>query len=228
MDSRKERTPEAPKEINDIRIGMSSRVRNIIRYCNSIIKDQGVRELHFSAVGGAIGKLVDAVEVFKIVNPGLYQVNKFATVSYQTVDAQGKVVDLKLYPKFEATLSFEEPKEKNEGFQNKLDEGLRTKLLELLNARSEREPQERQGRGTRGGRGFRGGFRGERGTRGTPRGRGGFRGRGNFEPRGRGGFRGNRGAPRGNRGGQFRARGAEFRSRGPSVNRGRGRGGNFQ
>lgn len=207
MESRKQRTAEPPKEINDIRIGMSSRVRNIIRYCNSIIKNQAVRELHFSAVGGAIGKLVDAVEVLKIVNPGLYQVNKLATVSYQTVDAQGKVVDLKLYPKFEATLTFDEPKEKNEGYQNKLDDGIRTKLFELLNVRPEREPQERGGRGFSSGRGM-------RGTRGSPRGRGGFRGRGGPGLRARGAFRGDRGAPRSTRGG--------FRSRGTSFNRGRG------
>jgi hypothetical protein len=58
------------KAVNDIRIGMGSRVRNIIRYCNSIIKEKNLRDLHFSAVGGAIGKLLDAVEVLKIVNPG--------------------------------------------------------------------------------------------------------------------------------------------------------------
>jgi len=214
MESRRERTTETPKEINDIRIGMSSRVRNIIRYCNSIIKNQGVKELHFSAVGGAIGKLVDAVEVLKIVNPGLYQLNKFATVSYQTVDSQGKVVDLKLYPKFEATLTFDEPKEKNEGYQNKLEEGLRTTLFEVLNSHPERVPQSRG----RGNRGTRPEYRGSRGTyRGSSRGaRGNL---GGFRERGRAGFRGQRGS-------EFRGRGFRgsrgFRNRGPSNNRERG------
>ena len=49
--------------------------------------------LHFAAVGGAIGKLVNIVEVLKVVNPGLYQLNKLATVSYQSVE-DGKEVNL--------------------------------------------------------------------------------------------------------------------------------------
>lgn len=58
------------KAENDIRLGMGTRVRNVIVYCNSILKEKNLRELHFSAVGGAIGKLVSAVEVLRIVNPG--------------------------------------------------------------------------------------------------------------------------------------------------------------
>ena len=77
--------PTSPKEPNDIRIGMSSRVRNVIRYCNGLLKEQ-TKLLHFAAVGGAIGKLVNIVEVLKVVNPGLYQLNKLATVSYQSVE----------------------------------------------------------------------------------------------------------------------------------------------
>jgi len=41
--------------------------------------------LHFSEVGGAIGKLVSAIEVLKTVNAGLFQLNKLATVSYQSL-----------------------------------------------------------------------------------------------------------------------------------------------
>jgi hypothetical protein len=58
------------KAVNDIRVGMGTRVRNVIVYCNSIIKEKNLRELHFSAIGGAIGKLVSTVEVLRIVNPG--------------------------------------------------------------------------------------------------------------------------------------------------------------
>lgn len=60
------------KSLNDIRLGQNTRVRNVIRYCNSIIKENNFRELHFSAVGGAIGKLVSTVEVLRIVNPGIF------------------------------------------------------------------------------------------------------------------------------------------------------------
>jgi hypothetical protein len=214
MEQNRQGKSDSPKEINDIRIGMNSRVRNVIRYCNFVLNEKKLGELRFSAVGGAIGKLVDAVEVLKIVNPGLYQVNKIATVSYQTVDTQGKLVNQRLYPKLEVVLSLAPSKDKSEGSQDKLDEAERTKLFELLNARQTRpegyegheghegaEGEERpRGRGR--GRG-RGGF--SRGGRGFPRGRGGFRGQ-RGAPRGgrgfsrgapRGGFRGERGAPRG-------------------------------
>ena len=211
MEQNRQGKSDSPKEINDIRIGMNSRVRNVIRYCNFVLNEKKLGELRFSAVGGAIGKLVDAVEVLKIVNPGLYQVNKIATVSYQTVDTQGKLVNQRLYPKLEVVLSLAPSKDKSEGSQDKLDEAERTKLFELLNARQTRpegyeghevaEGEERpRGRGI--GRG-RGGF--SRGGRGFPRGRGGFRGQ-RGAPRGgrgfsrgapRGGFRGERGAPRG-------------------------------
>ena len=74
-----------------------------------------------------------------------------------------------------------EPREKNEGFQDKLSEEERNKLYELFNQKPTRRPF----RGNR-----RGGFRGARrgGFRGT---RGGLRG-----PRRGGNFRGGRGAPR--------------------------------
>jgi len=60
------------KAINDVRLGQGTRVRNVIRYCNSIIKEKNLREINFSAVGGAIGKLVSTVEVLRIVNPGKF------------------------------------------------------------------------------------------------------------------------------------------------------------
>ena len=189
------------KEANDIRISMNTRVRNVVRYCNSILKEKTFKTLKFSAVGGAIGKLVSAVEVLKTVNSGLYQQNKLATVSYQSTenkDDQKK----RLYPKMEVILSLDDFKDKNEGYQEKLDEEQRKNLHEIFNQQPAR-PRRRVGfRGRRGGfRGRRGGFRGRRGMRGFrargPGRRGGFRG-GN---RGRGPARGNRGNTRGgNRG----------------------------
>jgi len=63
-----ERTENKP--VNDVKLGMATRVRNVIRYCNSILKEQNLKVLNFSAVGGAIGKLISTVEVLRIVNPG--------------------------------------------------------------------------------------------------------------------------------------------------------------
>ena len=190
------------KEANDIRIGMGTRVRNVVRYCNSILKEKTFKTLKFSAVGGAIGKLVSAVEVLKTVNPGLYQQNKLATVSYQSTDNK-ETKNQRLYPKMEVVLSLDDFKDKNEGYQTKLVEDERKKLHDIFNQQPDR-PRRRGGFRGRGGFRRRGGFRGRRGFRGfRARGqgfrRGGFRG----NNRGRGpvrGNRGNRGGNRGNRG----------------------------
>ena len=207
---------DTKKEPNDIRIGMNSRPRNVIKYSTSVMDELKLSELKFSAVGGSIGILLDIVEVLKILKPGLYQQNKITSVAYQTVDSNQKLLTQKLYPKLEVILSKEEPKTKTEGFQGQLDEKDRKQIETIMNKRKEereknRGPARGRGRGRggqRGGRGRRGGFRGRPrrggrgGPRGAPRGRGGQRGapRG-AAPRGRGN-RGQRGstAPRGNRG----------------------------
>jgi hypothetical protein len=231
------------KPLNEIKIGFQSRVRNIVRYANILLKENNFRSLHLSAIGGAIGSLVNAAEVLRIENPGLFQINKIGTVSYQTVDSKGDVQNQRLYPKFEVTLTLDEPKERGEGFQGKLNEDERQELLKSLRTRNEepREGERPRGRGF-GGRGFGGRGFGGRG-RGGPRGgsRGGVGGRG-FGGRGRGGPRGGRGFGgrdfggrdfedrdfggrsqggfRGGRGFEGRGRGRGFG--GPRGNRGRG------
>jgi len=65
-------TKQENKELNNVRIGMGTRVRNVILYCNNLIKEKNFRDLNFSAIGGAIGKLISTVEVLKIVNPGKF------------------------------------------------------------------------------------------------------------------------------------------------------------
>ena len=226
------------KPLNEIRIGFRSRVRNIVNYATILLNENKFRSLNLSAIGGAIGSLVNAVEVLKINNPGLYQVNKIGTVSYQTVDQQGQVQNQRLYPKLEVVLTLDDPKESGEGFQNKLSEEERTQLLALSKERAPRVEGEERPRGGFRGRGAprggpRGGFRGRGAPRGGPR--GGFRGRGapRGGPRGgfRGGFRGERGASRGGPRGGFRGgfrgergapRGGRGEFRGPRINRGRG------
>ena len=208
--------PETKKAENDIRIGMKTKPRYVIKYSQSIMKEKNLKELKFSAVGGSIGKLIEVVEVLKVLIPNLYQQNRITSVAYQTVDSNKTLLNQRLYPKLEVILSTEAFKEKNEGTQDKLDEKDRKTFEEHINKRRE-EREKNRGRGGRG----RGGFRGRRGCfRGR---RGGFRGR-------RGGFRGGRGAPRrgrgtrgGPRGTQTRGRGTQSRGRGSQqVNRGRG------
>ena len=209
--------PETKKAENDIRIGMKTRPRYVIKYSQSIMKEKNLKELKFSAVGGSIGKLIEVVEVLKVLIPNLYQQNRITSVAYQTVDSNKTLLNQRLYPKLEVILSTEAFKEKNEGTQDKLDEKDRKTFEEHINKRrEEREKNRGTGRGRgRGFRGRRGGFRGRRG---------GFRER-------RGGFRGSRGAPRrGGRGTRGGSRGTQTRGRGTSRGRGsqqvnRGRGG---
>jgi hypothetical protein len=232
------------KPENDIRVSFNSRVRNIITYCTALLKENKFRTINLSAIGGAIGKLVDAVEVIKVIHAGLWQTNKLGTVSYQTVDNKGDVQNQRLYPKLEVVLSLDEPKDKSEGSQGKLDDETRGALLKIHDEiaekrRAERPEGERQEgerqegerpRGRGGFRGSRGGFRGSRGgfkgSRGGFNGgsRGGFRGsRGGFNGGSRGGFRGSRGGFNGESRGGFRGSRGGFRgSRGGFNNRGRG------
>jgi DNA-binding protein len=211
-----EKKTENKKADNDIRIGMKSRQRYVIKYASSIMKEKNYKELKFSAVGGSIGKLLDIVEVLKVLIPGLYQQNRITSVAYQTVDSNSTILNQRLYPKLEVILSTEEFKNKNEGTQDKLDEKTRKDLEEVMKKRRE-EREKNAGGKTRGRGGFRGGRR--PGFRGR---RPGFRGRGSR----RGGFRGRGRGPRGAVRGRGRGRGQGGRGQGqrgaPKVNRGRG------
>ena len=205
MSSNQKDNKKAP---NDIRIGMNSRPRYVIKYATSVMDEQKLSELKFSAVGGSIGRLLEIVEVLKVLKPGLYQQNRITSVAYQTVDSNNTLLNQRLYPKLEVILSKEEPKNKTEGYQGKLEEDKRKDIEKIMKERKERMEKNRgrgrgRGRGFRG-RGRRGGFRGRRGNfRGRPR-RGDSRPRrGDSRPRGRGAGnpRGRwRGNPRGNRG----------------------------
>ena len=210
------------KEPNDIRIGMRSRPRNVIKYSTSVMDELKLTELKFSAVGGSIGRLLDIVEVLKVLKPGLYQQNRITSVAYQTVDSNNKLLNQKLYPKLEIVLSKEEPKNKTEGYQGQMDENERKQIENIMNKKKEDREQNKGGRPRRGGKGApRGGGRVRRGGfRGRGRGRG-FVGR----PR-----RGGRGAPRGNPRGRGTPRGSQrgIGNRGqkgtaaPRGNRGKG------
>ena len=210
---------ETKKEPNDIRIGMNSRPRNVIKYATSVMDEKKLTELKFSAVGGSIGRLLDIVEVFKVLKPGLYQQNRITSVAYQTVDSNNELLQQRLFPKLEVILSKEEPKTKTEGFQGQMEEKQRKEIETIMNKKKEQREKNRgrggprgRGRGGPRGRGRRAGFRGgrgrgfgrpRRGGRSSPRGtnnRGRGTPKGNNTPRGRGQQRGTNSAPRGNRG----------------------------
>ena len=196
------------KPVNDIRVGFNSRIGSLVNYCEKLLKENNIRELNFSAVGGSIGTLVTAVEVLKTLHPGFYQINRFATISYQSVEEgkKGEVQNQRLYPKLEVKLTLDKPaKTGGEGYQEPLAEEERKKILDIQSKRREGRPPRR---------GFRGRSRGRGRFRRGP----GFRGR-------RGGFRGGRGRGRPMRGGRgrppMRGRGRGGRGR-PTRGRGRG------
>ena len=149
---------KSKKPVNDIRVSYSSRIGGIVSYCEKLLKENNMRELNFSAVGGSIGTLVSVVELLKTITPGLYQINRLATISYQSVEEGGKSENqnARLFPKLEVKLTLDKPAKQTEGFQDKLTEEERKKLLDLHNKRKD----ERRNRPRR-----RGGFRGRRGRR---------------------------------------------------------------
>ena len=193
----------AKKPANEIRVRYNTRIRGIINYSQRLLKENNLRELTFSAVGGSIGTLVTAVEILKSLYPGIHQMNRFATISYQSVEEGKKdeVQNQRLFPKLEVKLSLDKPAQLGEGYQEPLSEEERKKIAEFQNKRRQGRPVRRgpprRGFMNRPRNGFRGGFRGRRnGPRG--RGRPPVRGQPVRGNRG-GGVRGNRGV-RGGRG----------------------------
>ena len=130
---------KSKKPANDIRVSFNSKIGGIVSYCEKLLKENNMRDLNFSAVGGSIGTLVSVVELLKTIHPGLYQINRFATISYQSVEEGGKseAENHRLFPKLEVKLTLDKPAKPTEGFQDKLDEEERKKLLDLHNKRRE-------------------------------------------------------------------------------------------
>ena len=189
----------AKKPSNDIRVRFNSRISGIINYCQRLFKEHNLREITMSAVGGSIGTLVTAVEVLKSLYPGIHQMNRFATISYQSVEEGKKdqVQNERLFPKLEVKLSLDKPAKIGEGYQEPISEEQRKKILEMQNKRRQRRTV-RRGPPRRGMRN--GGWNRPRGFRGRGRGRNVQNGRGRLPPRrGRQPLRG-----RGNRGGRGR------------------------
>ena len=132
---------KSKKPVNDIRVSYSSRIGGIVSYCEKLLKENNMRELNFSAVGGSIGTLVSVVELLKTITPGLYQINRLATISYQSVEEGGKSENqnARLFPKLEVKLTLDKPAKQTEGFQDKLTEEERKKLLDLHNKKKMKE-----------------------------------------------------------------------------------------
>ena len=70
------------KEVaNEIRIGITSKPKDIISKCEKLLKEDKVKDLHLSAVGNSIGELVIYVEILKSIFPKLSQKSVFSTIT---------------------------------------------------------------------------------------------------------------------------------------------------
>ena len=140
---KKEKKPD-----NYIKIGIKSKNKSIISLCQKYLKEKIFTEIHFSAVGSSIEHLVTIVEVLKILVPDLYQQNYISTVTYQSIEEGSELkepLNQKLLPKFDVILSFEKPKIENEGFQNKLSDDERKKILEIQSKIKEDKKNKKKG-----------------------------------------------------------------------------------
>ena len=137
---------KSKKPINEIRVSYSPRIGGIVSYCEKLLKENNMRELNFSAVGGSIGTLVSVVELLKTITPGLYQINRLATISYQSVEEGGKSDNQnpRLFPKLEVKLTLDKPAKPTEGFQDKLDEEERKNCLTYIIREKTKEEIDRE------------------------------------------------------------------------------------
>ena len=212
-----ESTKDQTRPSNEIKVSFKSSCRNLVNYAEKVLTQDKLRSLHFTAIGEAIGNLVRVVEILKVVQPGLYQVNRLGSISHQNPENK-ETENQRLYPKLEVDLLLDEPSVKTEGFQDKLTEEELKTFLAFRSTQTEvkvETPARGRGRGRGEFRGGRGEFRGGRG--GFRGGRGGFRGGRGGYPTEMGEFREERGTYRG----AGYTRGSEY-ARGTGYGRGRG------
>lgn len=121
------------KPQNRVNISGKSRIDNVVKYVNGLFKSGDFDTVYITAVGNAITNLLTIVEILKIVNPGLHQINIIDTLIAQTVDvSRNEVVDEKRYPKMDITLTQVEPLEKGFGYQEALTEEQRKEFASIF------------------------------------------------------------------------------------------------
>ena len=124
--------------INEFRIGIKSKPKELITQCEKLIKDEKVKDLHLSAVGNSIGELVTVVEILKSMYPNLFQKTIFSTIPGRTTDSNKdkKADPKKLFPKLEIILSTEKMVDKNEN-SVQISEDERQLLIDTLEKKKE-------------------------------------------------------------------------------------------
>ena len=129
----KSKIQESNLEVKEIRVGLNTRIKNIINDSIEQMKNTQIKELKFSAVGGSIGKLIEIIETLKVFLPGIYQQNRLSTVAYIPINNKNDESSNNLYPKLEIRLLKNEPQMKNEGYQGSLPEENRKIIEKIFN-----------------------------------------------------------------------------------------------
>ena len=129
----KSKIQESNLEVKEIRVGLNTRIKNIINDSIEQMKNTQIKELKFSAVGGSIGKLIEIIETLKVFLPGIYQQNRLSTVAYMPINNKNDESSNNLYPKLEIRLLKNEPQMKNEGYQGSLPEENRKIIEKIFN-----------------------------------------------------------------------------------------------
>ena len=128
---------EDKKPTNEFRIGIKTKPKEFITQCETLLKDEKVKDLHLSAVGSSIGELVSIVEILKSVYPNLFQKTIFSTIEpTSSKNKEKKDEPKKLLPRLEITLSTEKVSEKMEN-SIQMSEEERQILIDTLEKRKE-------------------------------------------------------------------------------------------
>lgn len=128
---------EDKKPTNEFRIGIKTKPKELITQCETLLKDEKVKDLHLSAVGNSIGELVSIVEILKSMYPNLFLKTIFSSItSSSSKNKEKKAEPKKLLPRLEIILLTEKSSEKMEN-SIQMSEDERQILIDTLEKRKE-------------------------------------------------------------------------------------------
>ena len=120
-----------------IKLSNKTSVRKLIDYFTTRVEKDKGQPIEMVAMGSAIHKLVNTVEVITHLFPGLYYKFEFATVVRKFTNAENELVDQRQTPVLKTFLAFEESKADLTAYVKPLPEELYTKLNKKMVERKE-------------------------------------------------------------------------------------------
>ena len=120
-----------------IKLSNRTSVRKLIDYFASRVGKDKEQPLEMVAMGSAIHKLVNTVELLTHLFPGLYYKFEFATVIRKFINAEGTLIDQKQTPLLKSLFAFAESKVDLTTFIQPLPADLYEKLNKKLVERKE-------------------------------------------------------------------------------------------